>query len=70
MITYQTYPPNCCANPGSRWLCEVRNNGWIADWRHFDTEVEAQTWGSQHKGEISRAATNAVVEMAVRWANK
>jgi hypothetical protein len=69
-ITYQVLPPNCAGNIRSQWKCDVRNCGFIADWQFFDTEQEAETWGKSHSGESSQKATNAIGQMAKRWAEK
>jgi hypothetical protein len=49
-ITTQVYRPECAANPGSRWMGEVRNNGWLIDYTYKDTEEEINTWLKSYTG--------------------
>lgn len=70
-IRYEVYPPNCLANPHpDKWLCEIRDGGWIADWKLHDSEQAAQAWGAGHDGTTAPKANKAIADMAVRWANK
>lgn len=69
-INYHVYPPNCVANPSDKFLCEVRDGGWIADWRLFDDEVLANEWGKTHDGTMSKKAAGEIVAMVQRHENK
>lgn len=69
-ITFDTFPPQCGANHGDRWLAEVRKDGWLADRKRFDTKEEAEAWGSTHSGELSKGVAQAYVNMIERWNNK
>lgn len=70
-ITYTVYNPGTCANMREdKFRCEVRDGGWIADWNLFDTKAEAETWGANHNGAMSKGAASAINDMVKRWANK
>jgi hypothetical protein len=69
--TYTVYPPNCAGNHRSdKFRCEVRTEGFIADWDLFDTEREANQWGLNHSGARSPKAGRAIFNLAARWGNK
>lgn len=69
--SYRVSEPNTVGNPHpDKWLCEVRDGGWIADWQRFDTKEQAEEWGKNHNGETAQKASQAIAEMAKRWANK
>jgi hypothetical protein len=70
-ITYTVYPPGCFANTRpDKWKCEVRDGGWIADYKLFETQAQAEKWGKEHTGGTTPEALFLIAEMVKRWANK
>ena len=50
-IVKKVYGPEIAVNFTSRYLAEVRLNGWIMNYGYFDTEQVAQLWLTQQDGE-------------------
>lgn len=70
-ITKTIFQPGCSANPGSRFLAEIRSNGWIINREFHDTEPQAQTWlDNTTEVKMSSPIVAAYANMIERWANK
>lgn len=65
------YEPGIFANPGDRWLAEIRQGGWLWKRGFFDTEPQAQYWlDTTDTEQMSESVASEYVHMFHRWANK
>lgn len=47
---YKVYKPNCAANATDKYLVEIRQKGWLIDYKRFDNEGDAIFFGQTYCG--------------------
>ncbi len=52
-ITRQVYRPETGGNPTSHYLAEVRENGWLVNYKYCGSPQEAQSWVETASTEMS-----------------
>lgn len=71
ILLKNVYEPNCGANPSTRFLAEVREDGWLINRAFFNSEADARTWLENQDGiEMDKQTALEYLRMFKRYENK